>query len=153
MVYPIYDLEMGCVFTFLMVSFAAKKKKLLILIQCDLCIFLLSCVLLILCIIRLANLQRFTPIFSSRSFIHVLLHLRLWFIWVSFRVWCEEGAQFQSFACGHPVISTLFVEKMGVFFPPWIVLALLLKLTHSKLKGLLLDSHFCSIYFQTTLSW
>ena len=130
-----------------------KKKKLLILIQCDLCIFLLSCVLLILCIIRLANLQRFTPIFSSRSFIVVLLHLHLWFIWVSFRVWCEEGAQFQSFACGHPVISTLFVEKMGVFFPPWIVLALLLKLTHSKLKGLLLDSHFCSIYFQTTLSW
>lgn len=106
----------GLCFHFLDVSFAAKKKKkaLLILIQCDLCIFLLSLVLLILCIIRLANLQRFTPIFFSRSFIDVLSHLHLWFIWVSFHAWCEEGAQFQSFACGHPVISTLCWKDGGI---------------------------------------
>lgn len=30
---------------------------------------------------------------------------------INFGVWCEEGAQLHSFACGCPIVSALFVEK------------------------------------------
>ena len=112
---------------------------------------LVTCAFLILCIIRLANLQSFTRIFSSRSFIDVLLYYIYDSFELVFMCGVRKESNFNFLHVGIQFSQHYLLKRL--FFPPWIVLALLLKLTHSKLKGLLLDSHFCSIYFQTTLYW
>lgn len=54
---------MGCVFTFLMVSFATQK--LLILLQSDLCIFLLTLVLWMVYIIIVCLMQVYKDLLLS----------------------------------------------------------------------------------------
>ena len=74
--------------------------------------------------------QRFTLMFSSKSFMVLGPSLALWSIlrfWgFFFRIWCEAGAQSQSLSCGFLVVPAPFVDKT-ILFALWIVLELLLK--------------------------
>ena len=56
--------------------------------------------------------RAFTLMFSSKSFIVLTLKFRsrIYFELI-FYVWCEVGAQIDSFAYGWPVVSAPFVEK------------------------------------------
>ena len=47
----------------------------------------------------------FTPIFSSKSFMLLVLYLGHWSISVYFAIWCEVGIQLHSFICGNPAVS------------------------------------------------
>ena len=67
------------------------------------------------------RLQRFTPMFSSKSFIVFALRFRsmIYFRW-GFFVWFEVRVHLRSFVCGYTVIPTLLKR---LFFLHWIFLA------------------------------
>ena len=133
--------ENGLCFHFLDGIICSKKKKAF---NFDTVWFmhssLVTCAFFILCVIRLANLQSFTHIFSSRSFIDVLLYYIYDSFELVFMCGVRKESNFNFLHVGIQFSQNYLLKRL--FFPPWIVLALLLKLTHSKLKGLLLDSHF-----------
>ena len=78
---------------------------------------------------------KFTPVFSSKSFIMVVLYLGLWSFWINFRTWCELGVQHHCFVCGNAFIPAPFVSK--IIFPILNCLGIFSKLTSCKFKSLL----------------
>ena len=115
--------------TFLMVSF--KVQKILILMKSYLSIF--PFVAFAVGIISNPRSWRFTPMFSSKSFIVLALTFKPLIHSVSFYTWHEVKVQLHSFACGYSVVPAQFVEK--TIFPPLNCLGILWKINWSQMCG------------------
>ena len=120
--------SVGCLFTFLVVSFEAQRffVCVCVLMKHNLIFILVTYTFGVIYKKPLLNPRswRFTPMFSFTNFIVLTLTFKSM---IYFELIFMYGIY--SFTCEYPVFPATFVEKTIYSFPHWVILAPLLKIS------------------------